>query len=130
MSNTTPADTVASFIAAMNRGDAREAAAHYEEQVAFVAEPGVVVTGRAAAEAALAAMLQTLPRLSSGACLVLVAGDIALYHADWHMSGSAPDGSKIAMSGHSADVLRRQPDGTWRVVVDNPWGTQLLTHPH
>jgi hypothetical protein len=26
------------------------------------------------------------------------------------------------MSGTSADVLRRQEDGSWRVLIDDPWG--------
>jgi ketosteroid isomerase-like protein len=27
------------------------------------------------------------------------------------------------MGGTSADVLRRDPDGAWRIVIDNPWGS-------
>jgi hypothetical protein len=27
------------------------------------------------------------------------------------------------LTGHNADVLRRQSDGAWRFVIDNPWGT-------
>lgn len=126
MSNSTPEQTIASFIEAMNRGDAKRATTHYEDGVTFVAEPGVVLSGKAAAEAALAAMLAVAPRLSSVASLVLIAGDIALFHSDWSMSGTAPDGSTAAMSGQSADVLRRQATGEWRIVVDNPWGTHLL----
>jgi ketosteroid isomerase-like protein len=33
------------------------------------------------------------------------------------------DGAPMQMEARSADVLRRQPDGTWRFVIDNPWGT-------
>jgi ketosteroid isomerase-like protein len=28
------------------------------------------------------------------------------------------------MAAKSADVLRHQADGTWRFVIDNPWGTE------
>jgi ketosteroid isomerase-like protein len=30
------------------------------------------------------------------------------------------------MSGKSSDVLRKQANGTWKIVVDNPWGTGIL----
>jgi ketosteroid isomerase-like protein len=29
----------------------------------------------------------------------------------------------VTLTGHNADVLRRQADGSWRFVIDNPWGT-------
>jgi hypothetical protein len=29
----------------------------------------------------------------------------------------------VRLEARNADVLRRQQDGTWRFVIDNPWGT-------
>jgi hypothetical protein len=30
------------------------------------------------------------------------------------------------MEGTTSDVLRRQGDGTWLFVIDNPWGAGIL----
>jgi ketosteroid isomerase-like protein len=38
-------------------------------------------------------------------------------------SGTGPDGARVTLTGHNGDVLRRQADGSWRFVIDNPWGT-------
>ena len=54
---------------------------------------------------------------------VLQASDLALVTTEWSCSGTGPDGNPVNMAAKSADVLRRQPDGTWRFVIDNPWGT-------
>jgi ketosteroid isomerase-like protein len=51
------------------------------------------------------------------------AGDIVVLISDWQMTGTSPDGSAVSDSGRTYDIVRRQPDDTWRVVVDNPWGT-------
>jgi uncharacterized glyoxalase superfamily metalloenzyme YdcJ len=43
-----------------------------------------------------------------------------------HMYGSeVPAYTTLVDVSHevNADVLRRQTDGTWRFVIDNPWGT-------
>jgi ketosteroid isomerase-like protein len=51
---------------------------------------------------------------------VLEAGDVALVVNDWTMAGTAPDGTPVVRDGRSADVLRRQPDGSWKVLIDRP----------
>jgi ketosteroid isomerase-like protein len=88
----------------------------------LVARPGVPVTGpeRAAANGRLQALgvpIEVHPRH------VYVADDIALLVVDWMIEGTGPDGTPVHVSGTATDVARRGPDGTWRYVIDNPWGT-------
>lgn len=43
------------------------------------------------------------------------------------MAGVAPDGSPVTGSGLSVAVLRRQTDGRWLMVIDNPFGEVMPT---
>jgi ketosteroid isomerase-like protein len=38
------------------------------------------------------------------------------------MTGTDPDGNDVSMTGLTSDVVRRQPDGNWLFVIDNPIG--------
>jgi ketosteroid isomerase-like protein len=51
-------------------------------------------------------------------------GNIALTQAKWSVNGTDADGKPVTMSGRSAEVVRRQADGTWLFVIDNPRGGQ------
>jgi ketosteroid isomerase-like protein len=57
--------------------------------------------------------------------VVYEANGIALVHWDWEVS--LGDGSSI--EGVSAEVLRRQPDGGWKFVIDNSDGEDVLGPP-
>jgi ketosteroid isomerase-like protein len=50
-------------------------------------------------------------------------GDLALLQGEWAFVGTAPDGSPVELAGRSAEVVRRQPDGSWRYVIDHPFGS-------
>jgi ketosteroid isomerase-like protein len=54
---------------------------------------------------------------------VLEVGDLALVVGEWTFNGTGPDGEAVKLAARNADVLRRQADGSWRFVIDNPWGT-------
>ncbi|HET6590810.1 MAG TPA: hypothetical protein VFG45_11675 [Candidatus Nitrosocosmicus sp.] len=54
---------------------------------------------------------------------VLQVSDLALVTTEWSYSGTGTDNEPVNLSAKSADVLHLQSDGTWRIVIDNPWGT-------
>ena len=46
---------------------------------------------------------------------VIQSGDIALMHTEWKVS------SPQQMSVYAIEVARRQPDGTWRWLIGDPF---------
>ena len=107
----------------MNAGDLDTAVALYEPEATVVSQPGQVVTGTNAIREALGAFLAMQPRFEFRPRQVLKTGDVALLITEWTMQATGPDGNAMAMTGTTSDVVRRQPDGSWRFVIDNPYGT-------
>jgi uncharacterized protein (TIGR02246 family) len=121
MTATTPAQAIELFAAHMTSGDLDGAMALYEPDAVFAPEPGRQIAGHAAIRAALEGFAALKPRMRSEIVQVLEAGDTALVTNRWALEGTQPDGSPVQMSGTSSDVVRRQPDGSWQVLVDDPW---------
>jgi uncharacterized protein (TIGR02246 family) len=117
-----PEDTIARFSALLAEGDLHGLLELYEPEATFVPQPGAPVSGRDAIAAALRTFLALKPRMTGEVERVLTAGDSALVANRWTLSGTQPDGSPIEMAGVSADVLRRRPDGSWGIAIDDPWG--------
>jgi uncharacterized protein (TIGR02246 family) len=92
----------------------------YAPDALFVPQPGVEHRGHAAIRGALSALLELSPQMEARVAEVHLAGDTALVVVDWTLQGTAPDGSAVSQNGRSADVLRRDNDGTWRVLIDHP----------
>ncbi len=56
-----------------------------------------------------------------GLCFACRAGSLRLCQSEWTMVLTTPDGP-ITQSGRSVEIARRQADGSWKYVVDHPWG--------
>ena len=126
MATISPEMAVRNFFRLFNEGNVEAVMAMYEPDAILIAPPGQVAQGEADRRAALNGFLSMKPTLQLGALNVVLAGDIALSIANWTMTGTAPDGSPVKMQGTTSDVLRRQADGTWLFVIDNPWGSAIL----
>ena len=121
MSDSRAEDVICDFAVRLNEGDVDGALALYEPDAAFVPEPGRTVQGTPAIHDALERFVALEPTLSGEIQGVRMGGDVALVMNRWSLRGHGPDGP-VEMGGTSADVLRRQPDGSWRVLIDDPWG--------
>jgi uncharacterized protein (TIGR02246 family) len=117
-----PEGVIERFSELLAEGDLDAMMQLYEPDAAFAPQPGETVLGHEAIRAALAGFLAVKPRIEGTIEKVLEAGDIALVANRWELSGTAPDGSPVRMAATSADVLRRRPDGSWGIVIDDPWG--------
>jgi len=115
-----PAENHRHFERAVNAGDADALAAMYEEGAVYVAGPGQHVVGRKAIRAALAGWLATKPKLRLELVGLAPAGDVALERTRWTVVMPGAGGGPEESSGSSSVVLRRQPDGSWLMAVDDP----------
>lgn len=115
-----PGQVQQEFVKAFNAGNVDALLALYEPGASFVPQPGKVVTGTDAIRDALGGFLALKGTIALTRQIVVPAAELALLHGEWSLRGTGPDGKPVEMSMRSSEVVRRQPDGTWRYVVDNP----------
>ena len=119
----TPEDCHRCFTAAFAAKDLEALLALYEAEPTIVTEPGQPpATGRAALHALLSELLASDCRLRQETTSVLRAGDLALLRATWRLTGTSPEGEALDIKHNSIEVVRRQADGTWLFVIDDPFG--------
>lgn len=108
------------YLDAYNARDLDAIMAVYAPGAAAVWEPGKTVTGPAH-RAAVADFLKRDPRLSAEVRDCYVAGDTATLVIDWQLE--VPGSPEMTGTGRGLDVLRRGPDGRWRYLITNPFGS-------
>lgn len=126
METPSPLDVVTRLVNAMNKCDLEIALSLFETGAAFVVKPGVVVTGTLAIRETLAGFMALKPLLTIEAHQIVEAGDVVQYCARWNIQGTDPAGNAVQMSGRSSSILRRQSNGRWLFLLDNPWGTGIV----
>lgn len=117
---------VDTMTAAFEEGQIDTVMSTYQRGAAVVFEPGQSVTDEAQLRQMFGGMAAAKPVFTYSGHEVIVSGDTAVHIAPWQMTAHTPDGQEIRQSGLSIAVLRRQPDGPWKMVIDNPHGARLL----
>ncbi|MBF6332283.1 nuclear transport factor 2 family protein [Nocardia transvalensis] len=106
---TEPNDLGRYFIERVNAGDVDGLVALYEADAVLAFPPGNLATGHAEIRKVYEQFVATAPVLSPGKQHpALVSGDLAL------------TATTLTTGEVTAEVARRQPDGSWLLVVDQP----------
>ena len=122
MAATEPGQVIEQFAKQFNSGDIEGLASLYEDGAVFIPAPGTVLSDATGLRAALQGFLDTKGTIAIVSTSVVVNGDLALTHSHWRLD--IPGGE--AREHRSAEVTRRQPDGTWKYAIDNPYGGEHL----
>ncbi len=117
-----PGDCDRLFEEYVKAGDVEAVVGLYEEGGSLVQHDGGVATGHAAIRGVITRLVAIQPNLRNDVVRVVQAGeDLALLYNDWSMSAKGRDGKPIERAGKAIEVVRRQADGTWRFVIDDPY---------
>jgi ketosteroid isomerase-like protein len=127
MSQANTAEDVARMLGdAITSGDIDAALSLYETGATFAMPTGFgegSVTGIDGLREALGGFLAMSPELRINPEKTLVSGELAMVTGSWTLRGRDPEGNDVVASGRYADVMRRQSDGSWLYVIDNPNGS-------
>jgi uncharacterized protein (TIGR02246 family) len=115
-----PEEIHALIAAAFNAGDLDAFLELHEEDAAAIIPPdGRRVSGRDAIRAAVEPIFALRPKARIEVVGKLQADGLALTHA--RLNVVAGEGrERLEVTGRGTIVSRQQPDGTWRIVLDNP----------
>jgi len=99
----------------------------YESGASVMFEPGKQVSDPTVLKEMFKGAFTLNPKFSyPNGHEVYVSNDLALHIAPWVMAAEAPDGTAIEQIGLSVSVLRKQDNGHWLLVLDNPHGQILM----
>jgi uncharacterized protein (TIGR02246 family) len=119
----TPEEVLNSVVEGINAGDLDSLMTLYEPLAYFASQPGQLAKNPEGIRESLRSFIDMNGKLDLKVKRVLRASDLALVTTEWSFSGTGSDGKHVDITAKSADILRQQSDGTWRFVIDNPWGT-------
>ncbi len=88
--------------------------------------PGQVVEDLKNIRQSLQSFIEMKSKLEAKVKRVLQANDLTLLITEWSINGTKPEGKSINLTGRGTVVLRRQSDGNWLIVIENPWGDRSI----
>jgi len=113
-------DAHRTLAAAYNTGDLNTVLSMYDVNGIIVAEPGSPVSGKEKFESAVKAILSIKGKMEIKTVYCLRSGDIAVGRSEW----SIKDGNEVKVSAKGVEVMKRQADGAWKVLIDHAFGAE------
>lgn len=108
------------FVSGVNAHDMNALMDLYENNSTTVDLEGHLLHSTEDLRAFLVGFLSVVKQLDGKTRRIIVADELALTSSTWSAVIATPDGQVLEATGTSTEVARRQADGTWRFVIDDP----------
>jgi len=113
-------DAHSTLAAAYNTGDLNTVLNMYDTAGIIVAEPGSPVSGNEDFTKAVKAILSIKGKMEIKTVYCLQSGDVAVGRSEW----SIKEGNETKVSAKGVELMKRQADGGWKIVIDHAFGAE------
>ncbi len=111
-------DAHKTLAAAFNTGDVQTVLNMYDFNGIIVPEPDKPVSGRAKFEEAIKAILSIKGKMEIKTVYCLETNGLAVGRSEWNIT----DGNEVKISSKGIELMKQQPDGTWKILIDHAFG--------
>ena len=120
-----PEDCNRLLLAALEAGDIEASVMLYEAGAILFTRSGKLLSGHKAIRDNNAGIIALKPtfHIEQIVTTMNVDGDIATTRMKARLEGTRVDGGQVTSDLHTLEVLRKQGDGSWRYVIDDPFGS-------
>ncbi len=111
----------AALAAAFNTGNLATVMNMYDASGIIVPSPGNPVTGTQSFEEAVKSILAIKGKMEIKTVYCLQTGGLAVGRSEWNIT----DGDQIKVSAKGIEVMKEQPDGTWKIIINHAFGAEI-----
>ncbi len=111
---------------AFTRGDLRTVLRFYEDGAVVVTEPGKLARGKTELRAFFKRVISAGNAAKQLKTYVIEADDVALFLSRWTLVSANGNSGGETRTFTATTVLRKQPDGSWKALIDNAFGPLVL----
>lgn len=122
MAGSTPETMHEHFMQAFNSGNLDQLMELYEPGAIIIHQDGSLAEGTAQVRDVMNGFMALNGPIDLRPLHVVTSGDVALIVSHWSLDGTGADGTPLSLASNTMEVVRRGDDGSWRYVIDNPWG--------
>jgi uncharacterized protein (TIGR02246 family) len=117
-----PEDWPGVFQEYLNAGDLDNVMSLYEPDARFVTPSGETLIGRDRIQQVIAGLIRAKTKFQSRVRRVVTIDDLATLYTDFDGMTVDPSGKTVELRSRAVEVLRRQSDGTWKLIIGDPNG--------
>jgi uncharacterized protein (TIGR02246 family) len=103
-----------------NAGDLNAVMTLHEPEAHFVTKSGEILVGHDAIRKALDALIEEKAHFKSQVVRAVTVGEIAQLYTDFEGTRVDKSGKTVPVRNNAIEVLRRQPDGSWKLIMGDP----------
>lgn len=126
MTSDTPGHAVELLDRAFNEGDLDAVLTFYEAAAVVVTEPGKLARGREELRNFFDRVMRAGASAEQLKTHVIEADGLALFLSRWTLRTGNGNPDATSQTFVATTVFRKQTDGTWKVLIDNPLGPLVL----